>query len=111
MIFSGGKSIVTQEELLLCCRETDAGVIFSCHVRPGASKSEVMGLYGESMKLSLKAPPVDGKANKELCRFLAETCGASKSAAELVSGQTSRDKKVLLNGYRLKEIIPFFTGK
>lgn len=102
---------MTREELLLCCKETGEGVVFSCHVRPGASKSMVAGLYGESMKLSLKAPPVDGKANKELCRFLAESCRKPKSCAELISGQTSRDKKVLLSGVGLEEIIPFFTGE
>ena len=71
---------MTREELFLCCKETREGVIISCHVRPGASKTECAGLYGESMKLTLKAPPVDGKANKELCRFFAEKCSLAKSA-------------------------------
>lgn len=102
---------MTREELLLCCKDTKEGVIISCHVRPGASKTQCAGLYGESMKLSLKAPPVDGKANKELCRFFAEKCSLAKSAVTLVSGQTSREKKVLLSGTVLEKIYPDLLGE
>ena len=100
---------MTREELLLCCKDTKEGVIISCHVRPGASKTQSAGLYGESMKLSLKAPPVDGKANKELCRFFAEKCSLPKSAVTLVSGQTSREKKVLLSGTAFEKVYPFLS--
>ena len=99
---------MTREELFLCCKETREGVIISCHVRPGASKTECAGLYGESMKLTLKAPHVDGKANKELCRFFAEKCSLAKSAVSLVSGETSREKRVLLAGGTLEKIISSF---
>ena len=99
---------MTREELLLCCKETKEGIIISCHVRPGASKTVCAGLYGEAVKLSLKAPPVDGKANKELCRFLAEKCSLAKSAVTLLSGQTSREKRVLLASLTMEKIFLFF---
>lgn len=102
---------MTEEELLLCCKSTKEGVVISCHVRPGASKTECAGLYGESVKLSLKAPPVDGKANKELCRYFAALCGLPKSAVTLVSGQTSREKRVLLAGVSVEKVYPFFLEK
>ena len=60
------------------------------------------------MKLTLKAPPVDGKANKELCRFFAEKCSLAKSAVSLVSGETSREKRVLLSGIALEKIFSCF---
>jgi uncharacterized protein (TIGR00251 family) len=42
----------------------------------------------------ITAPPVDGKANKQLCEFLARTCGVAKRAVQLVAGQTSRYKRI-----------------
>lgn len=102
---------MTRDELLLCCKNTKEGVIISCHVRPGASKTECAGLYGETMKLSLKAPPVDGKANKELCRYFAEKCSLPKSAVTLVSGQTSREKRLLLAGMLLDDLFTLFSEK
>ena len=55
-------------------------------------------MYGTAIKVSLNSPPVDGKANRELCVFLAKKLKLPKSAVSLVSGQTSRDKVVFLPG-------------
>ena len=53
-------------------------------------------MYGEELKITLKTPPVDGKANKELCRFFADEFGLPGSSVLLISGQTSRRKRVLI---------------
>ncbi|MDX9994368.1 MAG: DUF167 domain-containing protein [Rhodocyclaceae bacterium] len=75
-------------------RADGPNVILSLHVQPGAKKTEVAGLYGDTLKIRLAAPPVDGKANDALVAFIAAKVGAGRTAVELVSGQTSRAKRV-----------------
>ena len=76
-----------------------AGVRITVQVVPRASKTEVVGAYGDdALRLRLAAPPVDGKANRELLRFLSETLGVPARALELVSGQTGRRKVVRVAG-------------
>ena len=89
---------MTLDTLTPLIRSNGSGVFLSCHVQPGAKRTAVSGVYGSSLKIALAAPPVDGKANKELCVFLAKKLGLAKSAVTLVSGQTSRDKVVFLPG-------------
>jgi len=69
-------------------------VILLLHVQPGAKKTEVAGQYGEALKIRLAAPPVEGKANTALLKFLAKELGVPKSAVTLISGETSRHKRV-----------------
>lgn len=76
----------------------DGSVVLALHIQPGAKKTELAGLHGEALKIRLAAPPVDGKANAALLAFLAKACGVSKSAVELVSGETSRSKRVRVRG-------------
>ena len=79
-------------------RAADGSLVVSLHIQPGAKKTEVAGLHGEALKIRLAAPPVDGKANAALVAFLAKTCGVPRSAVALVSGETSRSKRVRLQG-------------
>lgn len=72
----------------------DGSLTLVLHVQPGAKKTGFAGLHGEAMKIRLAAPPVDGKANAALCAFLAAFCEVPKSAVSLVSGETSRAKRV-----------------
>jgi uncharacterized protein (TIGR00251 family) len=74
------------------------GVILSLHIQPGAKKSEVVGLHGEALKIRLAAPPVDGKANTALIAFIAAKVGVGKTAVVLISGETSRSKRVRIAG-------------
>ena len=85
------------------------GVYISLHVQPGAGKEGVTGLFGTSLKVALKAPPVDGKANKELCRFFAEKTGLPRACVTLLSGETSREKRVLLAGTGLENVCSAFS--
>jgi uncharacterized protein len=79
-------------------REDGADVLLMLHVQPGAKRTEVVGVHGESaqarLKIRLAAPPVDGKANAELLRFLAAAFGVALRAVTLVRGETSRQKTV-----------------
>jgi uncharacterized protein (TIGR00251 family) len=76
----------------------DSGVTLRLHIQPGAKKTEVVGLHGEALKIRLAAPPVDGKANACLIAFLADQLGVAKAAISLVSGDSSRAKRVRISG-------------
>jgi uncharacterized protein (TIGR00251 family) len=68
------------------------------YVQPRASRSEVVGQYDGRIKIRLAAPPVDGAANAELVRFVAERLGVAKSKVRVVAGETSRRKVVEVEG-------------
>ena len=72
-------------------------LILQLHVQPGASRSEVAGLHGGALKVRLKAPPVDGRANEELCRFIASLFEVKRQDVCLLSGETSRQKRVRIS--------------
>ena len=76
----------------------DGRITLTLHIQPGAKKTEFAGLHGEALKIRLAAPPVDGKANEALIRFIADTLGLAKSAVSLKSGQTSRRKVMEVHG-------------
>ena len=76
----------------------DGRATLTLHIQPGAKKSEFAGLHGDALKVRLAAPPVDGKANEALLRFMAEELGIPKSAVNLKSGQTSRRKVLEVAG-------------
>jgi uncharacterized protein (TIGR00251 family) len=76
----------------------DKGVMLQLHVQPGAKKTEAVGLHGDALKIRLAAPPVDGKANACLIAFLAEQLGVARAAISLVSGESSRAKRVRVCG-------------
>lgn len=65
-------------------------------VSPNASTNEIAGWMGEELKVRLAAPPVDGKANEELVRFLAKVLDVPRSSIEIVSGHTAKRKIVRL---------------
>ncbi len=67
-------------------------------VKPRASKSRVLGMKGDELEVAVAAPPVDGAANLELVRTLAEHYGVAKSAVEIVSGLAGRNKLVRIRG-------------
>lgn len=71
------------------------------HVQPGAKRSEVAGLHGEALKVRLAAPPIEGRANAALCRFVAELFGVTQRQVELKQGAQSRHKVVAVTGSRV----------
>jgi hypothetical protein len=76
----------------------DGRITLTLHIQPGAKKTEFAGLHGDALKIRLAAPPVDGKANEALIRFIADTLKLPKSAINLKSGQTSRRKVLEVSG-------------
>jgi len=68
------------------------------HVVPRARLTGVAGRHGDAVKIRLAAPPVDGAANDELIRFLAERLSVPRSAVTITAGHTSRRKTVKITG-------------
>ena len=73
-------------------------VRISIYVQPRASRTEIVGLHGDAIKLRVAAPPVEGEANDEVVRFLAKTLGVPASSVSVVSGSSSRRKIIEVSG-------------
>ena len=84
-------------------KSSGSGVTFSVKVMPRASKNQIVGMEGDAVKVRLKAPPVDGKANEALVKFLAETLGVTRSQIEIVAGHGSRHKVVRVRGVTARQ--------
>lgn len=76
----------------------DDTLLLSVRVQPRASKDEIVGPHGnDSLKVRITAPPVDGKANQHLIKFLAKAFGVARGQVNLISGETGRDKRLAIN--------------
>ena len=78
--------------------DTPDGAVLSLRIVPRATKNAIQGEHGDALKVRLCAPPVDGAANAALVEFLAEAFALPRARVQLLSGQTSRNKRVLLAG-------------
>lgn len=76
-------------------KETKDGIILNIRISPNSSKNEFIQNNGE-LKIKITAPPVDGKANKALVEFLSKSFKVPKSYFEIIKGETSKDKTVLI---------------
>jgi uncharacterized protein len=72
--------------------------------QPGAKKRGVLGEHGGALKMAVTAPPQDGRANQALTEMLRELLGVRRSQVELLSGETSRDKRFLIRGVSKAEL-------
>lgn len=68
------------------------------HIQPGAKRTEVAGLHGEALKIRLAAPPIEGRANEALLKFIAESFDVPLRQVELKQGGQSRHKVVAVTG-------------
>ena len=81
--------------------DADGSLTLTIHAQPGAKRTEVVGIHGQGsqagLRLRLAAPPVDGKANAELLRFLADAFGVPLRNVTLLRGEGSRRKTVRIS--------------
>ena len=73
------------------------GLLIDVRVQPKSSKNAIVGIHGAALKIKLNAPPVEGKANKALIQLVAKLLKCPKSNVEIVSGQASRNKRLLIH--------------
>ena len=79
--------------------------VLDVRIIPRAKHDEVVRLMADGrLKVRLKAPPVDGKANQSLIKFLAGKLGISKKQLSIISGQTARNKRLRVEGISQEEL-------
>ncbi len=79
-------------------------VLLKVRVQPKASRNSIIVQSDGRIRVALTAPPVDGKANKALLRFVAKSLGISRADVSLVSGEKSREKTLALAGVTLESV-------
>lgn len=82
-------------------RWQDGDLVLQCHIQPKASRDEFAGIHDSRLKIRITAPPVDGKANKHLCKFIAKQFAVAGKAVTVISGETSRKKTLRINAPQL----------
>jgi len=80
------------------------GATFQVRVQPRTARTAITGMMGDVVKLSLSAPPVDGKANVAVVEFLSEVFSVPRSAVQVVTGERSRNKVVRIAGRTAAEL-------
>ncbi len=78
------------------CQWQGGDLILALKVQPRASRDAWGEVLGDRRKVRITAPPVDGKANAHLCHWLAKEFGVTQAGVRLLSGETGRDKRVLI---------------
>ena len=76
------------------CRRDGFDLVLTVHLQPRASRDELVGIAGDTLKIRIAAPPVDGEANDRLIGFLARAFGVPRSGVSLEQGRGSRHKRV-----------------
>ena len=84
--------------------EAKDGCVITVKVTPRAAKAEFLGAESEWLRVRVKAPPVDGKANTALIALFADVLGLHKRSVSVVAGQTARLKRVRVDGVTADEV-------
>jgi uncharacterized protein (TIGR00251 family) len=91
--------------------ETDGAITFGVRVVPRASRSAVVGEHEGALRVRVAAPPVDGEANEELVRTLAKALDVPRRAVEIVSGLSSKTKRVRVSGVNSARLLSLAEGE
>lgn len=88
----------------------DGVLLLYIHVQPRASKTKIGGVHGDRLKIAVCSPPVDGKANREILKFLVKNLGLDSRDLVLKSGAKSRHKVVAVSSIDREELEARITG-
>ena len=75
---------------------TGEGWLLTIHAQPGAKKNEVAGLHGDALKIRVASPPIEGRANKALTDYIAQTLNIARNKVMVLRGEKGRDKQILV---------------
>ena len=89
---------------MLSIHASPDGVTFAVKVHPRAKKNGITGELGDALKVSLTAPPIDGRANEACIEFFAKLLEVPRSSVTIASGQTSRQKVIRVTGLSAEEV-------
>jgi uncharacterized protein (TIGR00251 family) len=81
--------------------------LIKVYLQPKSSKNEILGPYRDGIKVKVTAPPIEGKANEALIRFLAKEFRIPPSCIEILIGHHSREKTLRISGVSLQERLDF----
>lgn len=84
------------EEFWVNVRDTPQGATFEVRVQPRAKRTAILGVLDGRLKIALVSPPIDGRANDELVRFLADFFGVSRSSVCVLAGKHARNKCIAI---------------
>jgi uncharacterized protein len=90
---------------MLELQDREGAITFSVRVQPRASKDEVAGEMGGALKLRLRAPAVEDRANEALVEYLAQLLKTPKAAVRILSGERSRTKRIEIRGVTRQQIL------
>ncbi|MEY3218853.1 MAG: hypothetical protein RIT27_210 [Pseudomonadota bacterium] len=74
----------------------EENLVLYVQIQPKSSKDEVVGIRGETLKIKITAPPIDGKANAHLCNWIAKLFDVPKSRVSILKGETHKIKTLLI---------------
>jgi len=89
---------------MIAVHDTPAGVTFAVKVHPRAKKNAITGELGDALKLSVTAPPADGRANQACIEFFAKLLKVPHSSVTIASGQSSCKKVIRVRGVSADEV-------
>ena len=89
---------------MFAIHDTAGGLTFAVKVRPRARENAVNGELGDAIKVSITAPPVDGKANEACIELFADLLKVPRSSVTIASGQNSQHKVIRVNGISAQEL-------
>ena len=89
---------------MVVIRNSPTGVSFAVKVHPRAKKNAITGKVGDTLKVALTAPPVDGKANAACIEFFAKLLNVPRSSVTIAAGQTSRNKVIRVAGLTAQQV-------
>lgn len=69
-------------------------LLLRVYIQPKASRDQIIGLHGDEIKIAITAPPIDGKANAYLAKYLAKLCKVSKGSVSIEKGELGRHKTI-----------------
>jgi len=84
---------------------TGKDIVIKVKIIPGSSKNKIIGVYNNSLKITITAPPVEGKANKKCITYIAKCFDVAKSKIEIISGQTSKNKLIKIYDISQREFL------
>jgi uncharacterized protein len=89
---------------MVVIQDSSSGATFAVKIHPRAKKNAITGEVGDALKVSLTAPPVDGKANAACIEFFAKILNVPRSSVTIASGQSSRNKVIRVAGVSAEEV-------
>jgi hypothetical protein len=85
--------------------------LIKVYLQPKSSKNEIVGPYRDGIKVKVTAPPIEGKANEALIRFLTKEFRISPSCIEILKGRHSREKTLKISGVVDQDLVKKILGK